>query len=26
MSPMVALANRALWDRPAVVEIRFESD
>jgi deazaflavin-dependent oxidoreductase (nitroreductase family) len=26
ISPMVALANRALWDRPAVVEIRFESD
>ncbi len=23
MSPVVALANRALWDRPAVVEIRF---
>lgn len=23
MSPVVALANRALWDRPEVVEIRF---
>lgn len=26
MSPFVALANRALWHDPAVVEIRFESD
>lgn len=26
MNPMVAIANRALWDRPAVVEIRFEKD
>ncbi|HEX2054540.1 MAG TPA: nitroreductase family deazaflavin-dependent oxidoreductase [Actinomycetota bacterium] len=26
MSPAVALANRALWDRPRVVEIRFEDD
>ena len=26
MNPMVAIANRALWDRPAVVEIRFENE
>ncbi|HYN98252.1 MAG TPA: nitroreductase family deazaflavin-dependent oxidoreductase [Actinomycetota bacterium] len=26
MNRVVALANRALWDRPAVVEIRFEND
>lgn len=26
MNRMVAIANRALWDRPAVVEIRFEND
>jgi deazaflavin-dependent oxidoreductase (nitroreductase family) len=26
MHPVVALANRALWDRPAVVEIRFTDE
>jgi hypothetical protein len=26
MNRVVALANRLLWDRPAVVEIRFEND
>lgn len=26
LSPVVGLANRALWDRPAVVEIRFAGD
>ncbi|MEX0791054.1 MAG: nitroreductase family deazaflavin-dependent oxidoreductase [Actinomycetota bacterium] len=26
LNPVVALANRALWDRPAVVEIRFAGD
>ncbi|CAN5827077.1 hypothetical protein BH23ACT12_BH23ACT12_01090 [soil metagenome] len=26
MSPVVALANRTLWDRPAVVEIRFDGE
>lgn len=26
MNPVVAIANRALWDRPAVIEICFEND